>query len=201
MIGNDGFYEKTGVTGEHISDYTIKQIEEIYYQRLHRGMIGKIILKINIIMKQNINWMNFFHIGISAIFLLFTNSCDGEEIDYILTTNFVYKNSTSVPVELKLYDNTNTNFKNYSIAVDSEITISLKQEGSKTGIGQPFATNEGVATKVTILFTSHNKCLDNSKILSVKDYDNFSESMYNTSNNTFIYNIDNTELINAVNCF
>ena len=150
---------------------------------------------------QRITWIHFLHIGISAIFLFFTNSCDKGEVDYILTTNFVYKNLTSQPVELKLYDNINKNFKNYSIPVDSEITISLKQEGGKTGIGQPFAyTNEGVATKVIILFTTSNKCLANSKILSVKDYDNFSESMYNTSNNTLIYNIDSVELNNATTC-
>lgn len=150
---------------------------------------------------QKTTWMHYLIIGISLVISTLNTSCDKGEVDYLSTTNFVYKNLTSEPVELKLYDNTNTNFKNYSIGIGSEITISLKQDGGKTGIGQPFGfPNEGVATKVVIIFKSSNKCLANSKILSVKDYDNFSESMYNTSNNTLIYNIDSEELDLSTTC-
>lgn len=143
--------------------------------------------------------MHYLIIGISLVISTLNLSCDKGEVEYLSTTNFIYKNLTSEPLELKLYDN--DNFKNYSIPVSSEIKISLTQSGGKTGVGRPFGfPNEGTATKVIILFTSSNKCLANSKILSVKDYDNFSESMYNTSNNTLIYNIDNTELSNATTC-
>ena len=152
-------------------------------------------------MKPKITWMHFLHIGISAIIILFTNSCDKGEVSYLLTTNFIYKNLTPEPVQLQLYDNTGNNFKNYTIPVDSEITISLKQSGGKTGVGQPFGyPSEGVANKVVIVFTSSRRCLSNSKILSVKDYDNFSESMYNLSNNTLIYKIDSEEFDLATNC-
>ena len=146
-------------------------------------------------------WMHYLIIGISLVISTLISSCDKGEVEYLSTTNFIYKNLTSEPVELKLYDNDNNNFKNYNIPISSEIKISLTQSGGKTGVGRPFGfPNEGTATKVIILFTSSNKCLANSKILSVKDYDNFSESMYNTSNNTLIYSIDSVELNNATNC-
>lgn len=157
-------------------------------------------------MLQKITWMHFLRIGISAIIILSTNSCDKGEVSYILTTNFIYKNLTTEQVKIILYDINGMNFKNYSIEPNREVIVSLTQDGSKTGVGQPFAFGSSidkVATKAIIQFEASNKCLifaEGKGILFVKDYDNFSESMYNTSNNTLIYNIDNNKLSNATTC-
>lgn len=72
---------------------------------------------------------------------------------------------------------------------------------AKTGVGQPFGFSDNYADNIIIKFINSNKCLvDYPKIFSVKDYDNFSESMYNTSNNTLLYNIDIEELDLATPC-
>lgn len=138
-------------------------------------------------------------IGIIVIAL---SSCDtGHTVDYNLTTTFRYINLTNESVELQLFNNTNANFKNYSIPVGSEVSIPLTQDGGKTGLGTPFAFNDNYATTVIIKFNISNKCLINyPDIKNVKGYDNFSESMYNTSDNTLIYNIDQQELDLATVC-
>lgn len=157
-------------------------------------------------MQTKTTWTHFLHIGISALIILFTNSCDEGEVSYLLTTNFSYENMTSEQVKIILYDTNGINFKTYSIETNKEVSVSLTQEGDKTGLGQPFAfgnSTDKVATKAIIQFESSNKCLifvEGKGILFVKDYDNFSENLYNISNNTLIYNIDNTELSNATTC-
>lgn len=145
---------------------------------------------------QKTIWINGLIIGIS----FFLKSCD-TQTSYVSTTNFIYKNLTNEFVELQLFNNTNVNFKNYSIPAGSEIYISLKQDGGKTGVGTPFGFNDNYASTVIIKFNVSNKCLINYiKIKDVRAYDNFSESMYNTSNNTLIYNIDSEELDLATPC-
>nr|WP_315257639.1 hypothetical protein [uncultured Flavobacterium sp.] len=146
----------------------------------------------------------FIAYGIIVFTLL---SCDGgHQIDYNLKTNFIYKNLTSEDLEIILYDKENTKFQTYSIESNKEIKILIERDGEKTGIGQPFRMENDsryIATKVTIKFITSNKCLSFSTgegLLNEKLYDNFSETMYNTSNNTLIYNIDSVELSNATNC-
>lgn len=142
-----------------------------------------------------------------TIILFIFSSCDsGNRIDYNLKTNFIYKNTVSENIEIILFDKNGINFKSYLIEPSKEIIVSLTQEGSKTGLGQPFALENDiryVAKKVIIKFIVSNKCLPFSEMegmLNVKKYDNFSESMYNSSNNTLIYNIDSVELNNATTC-
>jgi hypothetical protein len=152
-------------------------------------------------MKTFIRILNFSRISIGIITLTFSSCDGGHQIDYNLTTTFRYINLTDESVELQLFNNTNTNFKNYSIPVGSEISISLKQDGGKTGLGTPFGFKDNYASTVTIKFNLSNKCLANyPNIKNVKGYDNFSESMYNTSNNTLIYNIDSEEMNLATPC-
>lgn len=156
-------------------------------------------------MQQKTTWMHYSIIGISVITLLFI-SCNKGEIEYKTTTNFIYKNLTSETIEVKLFDENSNNFKNYTILSNNELTVPLVQEGSQNGICQPFSFYPSVAqtaTKVTIIFNSSNKCISyisGEGVLFVKDYDNFSESMYENSSNTLIYNIDNLELGLANTC-
>ncbi|MBG6112190.1 hypothetical protein H4V97_002826 [Flavobacterium sp. CG_23.5] len=149
-------------------------------------------------------WIKYIAIGILTLIFI---SCDsGSRIDYNLKTNFIYKNLTPDSVEIILYDKNGASFKNYIIEPSKEISFSLTQEGDKTGLGQPFAFENDtrfIAKKVVIKFITSNKCLSFSEgegVLDIKKYDNFSESMYSTSNNTLIYNIDSVELNNATNC-
>ena len=157
-------------------------------------------------MIQKITWMHFSIFGISAIALMVLISCGKGEIEYKTTTNFIYKNLTSEDVEIILYDKEDTKFQTYSIATNKEVEVVITGDGPKTGINRPFRLRDDVryiATKVTIKFITSNKCLSFSSeegLLNVKQYDNFSESMYNASNNTLIYNIDIVELTSAVIC-
>lgn len=158
-------------------------------------------------MQQKTTWTHYSIIGISVItLLLLLISCDKGETEYKTTTNFVYKNLTSEIVEVKLFNENNINFKSYTIQSNNELKLSLIQEGSKNGLCQPFAFYPSVAetaTKVTLIFNSSNKCLSylaGEGVLFVKDYDNFSENMYENADNTLIYNIDNAELGIATIC-
>jgi hypothetical protein len=131
------------------------------------------------------------------VIVLFIFSCGDTEDEGVLTTHFVYKNLMPENVQLNLYDKQNTNYKNYSILPNEEISISLVSYGAKNGIGEPFQDVE----KITIQFKDSNKCVENYfKLKDVKLYDNFSESMYNSSNNTLIYHIDGEEFEEAVDC-
>ena len=153
---------------------------------------------------MKIFWINYITVGIIA--LIFSSCDSGNKVDYNLTTNFIYKNLTTENVEIILFDKNSVSFKTYLIKSNEEISFSLKQEGDKTGLGQPFAfenDTRSIAKKVVIKFIVSNKCLSFSEaegVLDVRKYDNFSESMYNTSNNTLIYNIDSVELNNATTC-
>jgi hypothetical protein len=154
------------------------------------------------ILQKNI-LIRYFNIGINLIILILISSCNGGEIEYLLTTNFKYQNTTAEKVNIILFDENGINFNTYSIDPNEEIDVSLLQEGGKTGVGQPFAfgnSTEKIATQVIIEFETSNKCLANSTILNVEEYDNFTESMCKTSNNTLIYNIDQEELDLATTC-
>jgi hypothetical protein len=149
---------------------------------------------------QKTIWINYLIISIS----LLLNSCD-TITEYSLTTNFIYKNSTSENIEILLHNQDGVNFNNYIIKPNEDITVVITGEGPKTGVNSPFSTNStsDSAAKVIIKFNGSNKCLTflgGEGILNVKSYDNFTESMYNTSNNTLIYNIDQTELDKASAC-
>lgn len=149
-------------------------------------------------MEQKTIWTHYLIIGISIIiFPFFIISCHPTEVEYLLKTDFIYKNLTSETVELNLYSEQNNNYKNYSILPNEEIKIHSEVSGSKTGVGEPF--NE--ASKIIIRFLSSNLCLENyPKLKDAKQYDNFTESMYNSSNNILIYNIDNEEYSQAEDC-
>jgi hypothetical protein len=149
-------------------------------------------------MEQKIIWMRYLIIGISIIvFPFFILSCNDTEVEYILETDFIYKNLTSETVELNLYNEQNDNYKNYSILSGEEIKIHSEVSGPRTGIGEPFFE----ASKIIIRFLSSNLCIENyPKLKDVKQYDNFTESMYNSSNNILIYNIDDDEYSQAENC-
>lgn len=144
---------------------------------------------------------------IIAFFLIILSSCDsGHSVEYNLKTNFIYKNLTSETVDIILYDKDGASFNHYPIESNKEVKIVIERDGAKTGIGQPFRMENDsryIATKVTIKFITSNKCLSFSSgegLLNEKLYDNFSETMYNTSNNTLIYNIDSVELNNSTTC-
>ncbi len=149
-------------------------------------------------MEQKTIWMRYLIIGINLLLIpFFIFSCGDKDDVGSLTTHFVYKNLTSENVELNLYNEQNLNYKNYSILPNEEITISSVSYGTKNGIGEPF---EGVE-KIILRFTVSDKCIENYfKLKDVKLYDNFTESMYNSSNNTLIYNIDGEEYEQAEDC-
>ncbi|MGC6479433.1 MAG: hypothetical protein ACON42_03540 [Flavobacteriaceae bacterium] len=149
-------------------------------------------------MKPKIIWMHYLIIGINILLLLFFNfSCSDSDDEGSLTTYFVYKNLTPENIEIRLFNNQNENYKNYSIEVNGEVTISSVSYGHKNGIGEPF---EGVE-KIILRFTVNDICIENYfKLKEIKLYDNFKESMYNSSNNTLVYNIDSEEYEQAVNC-
>jgi hypothetical protein len=142
---------------------------------------------------------------IIAFFLIIFSSCD-TQTDYNFKTNFIYKNLTSETIDIILYDKDGGSFNNYLIEPNKEISVLINSDGPKTGIGQPFRMRNDsryIATKVILKFTLSNKCLNHLEgtgVLNVRAYDNFSESMYNTSNNTLIYNIDSEELDLAKPC-
>ncbi|MEP6930602.1 MAG: hypothetical protein ABI850_11330 [Flavobacterium sp.] len=151
--------------------------------------------------QQKTTSMLFLVIGISFSILNIITSCDKGDVDYLLTTHFVYKNLTSENVSIMLFDKANSNFDNYLIEPKKEIIISLIQEGGKTGVGMPFGFKKHYAAKVIIRFETSNKCLtDYKNIFDPRLYDNFSKDMYNSSNNTLIYNIDKEELDLATLC-
>lgn len=147
-------------------------------------------------------WINCIAVGI--ITLVF-QSCDVIK-EYNLKTNFIYKNKVSENIEIILLDENNVSFNNYIIEPNKELNVLIERDGAQTGIGQPFRLRNDsryIAKKVIIKFIVSNKCLSFSEaegVLDVRKYDNFSESMYNTSNNTLIYNIDSVELNNATTC-
>lgn len=152
---------------------------------------------------QKTIWIKCLIIGIIFSSLLL-NSCD-TITEYRLTTNFIYKNLTLENVEIILYNQDGVSFNNYAIKPNEEVKIVTTGDGPKTGINSPFSTNStsDSATKVIIKFSGSSKCLvflGGEGILNVKTYDNFTESMNNTSNNTLIYNIDQTELDLATTC-
>lgn len=142
--------------------------------------------------------MHYFNTGNSILLILFfVFSCGDTSDEGSITTHFVYKNLTSENVELSLINDENGNDKNYAILPDEEITISSVFYGPKNGIGEPFKDVQ----KIKLRFTDSNKCIENYfKLKEVKLYDNFSESMYSSANNTLIYNIDAEEFDQAVDC-
>lgn len=157
-------------------------------------------------MKTYSKILSFSFIAIGMIVFIFSSCDGGHQIDYNLKTTFVYKNSVSENIEIILFDKNDIIFKSYLIEPSKETIVSLTQEGGKTGLGQPFAFENDiryVAKKIVVKFITSNKCLSFSEMegmLNVKKYDSFSESMYNTSNNTLIYNIDSQELDLATPC-
>lgn len=137
------------------------------------------------------------------VFIL--SSCDGGEIEYNLKTTFIYKNLTSENIEIILFNQEGVNFNQFIIKPNEDTKIIISGDGPKTGINKPFWMNSSsnIATKVIVKFLSTNKCLtflEGEGLLNEKLYDNFSESMYNTSNNTLIYNIDSKELDLSTTC-
>lgn len=152
---------------------------------------------------QKTIWINYLIIGIIFSSLLL-NSCD-TITEYNLKTTFVYKNLTSEDIEIILFNEEGVDFNHYIIKTNEDTKIIISGDGPKTGINKPFWINNSskIATKVVVKFLVANKCLtfiEGQGMLDVKSYDNFSESMYNTSNNTLIYNIDSKELDLAAPC-
>ena len=147
-------------------------------------------------------WLHCLIIGISTMLI---SSCTTHPPEYFITTTFIYKNLTSETITITLFNKDNTLINKYIIESNKEATISIN-DAQKTGIGQPFRFREnktGTATKAILKFESTNKCLtflEGEGMLDVKSYDNFTESMYNTSNNTLIYNIDSEELDLSTTC-
>ena len=136
-----------------------------------------------------------------SIGIIFNQSCDKE---YILKTNFVYKNQTKDNVNIVLYNQEGEKFYTYLIEPSKEITVVITSDGPKTGVNTPFWLGYGkIAAKVVVKFDASNKCLtyiENEGILDYKSYDNYDKSMRDKSNNTLIYNIDDEELNIATLC-
>jgi hypothetical protein len=173
---------------------------------LHYLLAGNNLIHKKTHMKTSLKTLEFYLILIGMIIFTVSACDDISQISYNLKTNFIYKNLTSEDLELILYDQENTKFQTYSIPPNKEIKVVISGDGPKTGISTPFnmrSDSRYIAKKVVVKFTTSNKCLSFSEMegmLDVKKYDNFSESMYNTSNNTLIYNIDQTELNLAISC-
>lgn len=157
-------------------------------------------------MKIFIRVLKFYSISIGIIALTFSSCDGGHQIDYNLTTNFIYKNLTSENVEIILFDDKGVNFKNYIIEPNQELKLKENLEGARNGLVPPFIGGNGLnfkANQLKLKFLVTNKCVLFSRdegMLNVLSYDNYSVSMNNNSNNTLIYNIDSVELNNATNC-
>ena len=149
-------------------------------------------------MIQKTTWKHFLIIGIKVLILIHTPiSCGEVEDEGKITTHFSYKNLTIHTVEINLFNSSDENFKNYTINSGEDISISYSYYGVKTGIGEPFKNSK----KIILKFIEINKCVENfPKLKEVKQYDNFSESMYDNSINNLIYNIDSEELNQAIDC-
>jgi len=151
--------------------------------------------------------MRFLVIGISnLIMIILIISCSKGDVEYKNTTNFIYKNNSVESIMLQLFNSNNNNFKNYIVEPQKELIISTTLEGSPNGLNQPFAFNSNsnnVAIKVILKFNNSDKCktyTEGEGVLFLKAYDNFSLDMYNSTNNTLIYIIDNQELNEAITC-
>lgn len=121
-----------------------------------------------------------------------------EEHQKPIVTHFVYKNATPHAVELRLTKASNTEVHTIAQNKSVQLTnIETAEHTGDTGILHPFEGYE----KVVIAFPDLNKCTVNfEKIRNVKKYDNFSEAMYQNTENTLIYVIDDEELTVAANC-
>ena len=173
---------------------------------LHYLLAGNNLIHKKTHMKTSLKTLEFYFLLIGLIVFTLSACDDNSQISYNLKTNFIYKNLTSENLELILYDEENTKFQTYSIPPNKEIEVVISGDGPKTGISTPFrmrSDSRYIAKKVIVKFIVSKKCLSFSEMegmLNVKKYDNFSESMYNTSNNTLIYNIDSEELDLATPC-
>lgn len=129
--------------------------------------------------------------------LIFFTSCRDEQ-QKALITNFEYQNKSAGPVELRLISEQGNEV--HPIAKNGSFKLARIEKAEHlgdTGLLHPFPGY----TKVIIAFPDLNKCTANyDKILDVKRYDNFNETMYNNSENTVLYLIDEEELNAATNC-
>ena len=155
--------------------------------------------------QQRIIWINCLVIGISIISTMFITACSSPPPEYSVTTTYIYKNLTSETITISLFNEDNTLLNEYIIYPSEEELIIIK-DARKIGLVQPFRFRNnkyGTTTKLIIEFAANNKCLtflEGQGILDVKSYDNFTESMYNKSNNTLIYTIDDAELNLSIPC-
>ncbi|MRX40089.1 hypothetical protein GJU43_12450 [Flavobacterium sp. LC2016-23] len=155
--------------------------------------------------QQRIIWINCLVNGISTISTMFITACSSPPPEYFITTTYIYKNLTSETITISLFNEDNILLNEYIIYPSEEELIIIKDAG-KIGLVQPFIFRNnkyGKTTNVIIDFAGNNKCLtflEGQGILDVKSYDNFTESMYDKSNNTLIYTIDDSELNLSIPC-
>lgn len=134
--------------------------------------------------------------------LFITVSCDSR-VDYLITTEYLYKNSTASKVNMALYDENSILIK--TIAINSQQTEmeSFTSDGPENGIIRPFFNNSAVVAKVILKFESTNKCItyiNNQGLLDYKNYDNYDDSMVDKNENTLYFDIGSEEENSSVNC-
>lgn len=134
---------------------------------------------------------------------LFALSACRSDIEYITKTHYTYINSTSSRVALILYDPSDTIIRAIVINPQQSKVENLSDDGPKTGIVKPFASNNAVVAKVLVKFDDVNKCLtytNNQGLLSYENYDNYNPSMLNNSENSLVFDIGTEELNSAQDC-
>ena len=135
---------------------------------------------------------------IIGIILFGLNSCEKNDGDGATTTHYKFKNATTQNVELVVKERMTNSTNVYVLEPNQEKIFSkVCSDGAGNGIcGWFTAENE-----LTFKFITDDKCLINyPKIGDERLYDNFSTNMYNYSENTLLYIIDNEEVSVATTC-
>ncbi|MCU7617060.1 hypothetical protein NZ698_07610 [Chryseobacterium sp. PBS4-4] len=134
------------------------------------------------------------------VFMLF--SCD-QQVEYFITTEYQYSNSTASKVSLILYDQSNQIIEVIEIEPQQSHTDYLEAEGFEKGIVPPFSYSYGKTLRVVLKFESSNTCItytNNQEILDYTRYDNYMPAMLSGNHNTLVFDIGSVEEAMAINC-
>ncbi len=119
-------------------------------------------------MEQKIIYRLFLIIG--SFFILSNSSCDKNNVDYIVSTNYYYVNETQYPIEMDIF-NTKDLIKNYSIQPLDTLNFSIETVG---GAGPfQYTDTKGFGDSIYLTFSNLRY------LILKKDYDNiFFEKSY-----------------------
>jgi hypothetical protein len=91
------------------------------------GIVGEIILKINITMVQKTIWMRYLIIGISCIFVSSLYNCTSETSeDFLVKADFIFVNETNYEIEIISVTNP------FKVSPMQKFTINQEGMGSGT---------------------------------------------------------------------